>query len=371
MADQAVVAIAMSGGVDSSVAAALLVERGYPVFGIMLRLWSEPGNEGSNRCCTPDAINQARRVAAKLGIPFYAINAQEIFHEIVVQSFLDGYSNGVTPNPCVFCNRSIRWDFMLKHAQNMGAEKMATGHYARLLTDEDNRAHLHKGVDDRKDQSYVLSVLDQNQLQKTLLPLGSLTKVEVREQARRFGLSVADRSDSQDLCFLAGRDYRQFLSRYAPEVTRSGKIIDTSGKIVGEHQGLGYYTIGQRKGLGISSATAMYVLNKRIEENVLVVGQENELGNDLLIADEVNWISGIPPRGAFTALVKIRYKALPVEANICPLEDGQTVRVEFFHPARDITPGQRIVFYQDDEVLGGGTIRNANRKQFPTHGEGQ
>lgn len=255
------VAVAMSGGVDSSVAAALLVEQGYQVIGVMLRLWSEPGREGSNRCCTPDAMAQARRVAAQLKIPFYAINAQDIFRQVVVDYFFEGYRSGITPNPCLLCNRYIRWDYLLKHVQAMGAEKMATGHYARLRV-ANNRVKLLKGLDENKDQSYVLSVLNQDQLQHTLLPIGEYTKPQVRQFARDFGLPVAERQDSQDLCFLAGQNYRDFLVRHAPDVLRTGKIMTTKGQVVGEHHGLGFYTIGQRKGLGIYSSHPYYVVDK-------------------------------------------------------------------------------------------------------------
>lgn len=349
------VAVAMSGGVDSSVAAALLVEQGYQVIGVMLRLWSEPGREGSNRCCTPDAMAQARRVAAQLKIPFYAINAQDIFRQVVVEYFFEGYRSGITPNPCLLCNRYIRWDYLLKHVQAMGAEKMATGHYARLRV-ANNRVKLLKGLDENKDQSYVLSVLNQDQLQHTLLPIGEYTKPQVRQFARDFGLPVAERQDSQDLCFLAGQNYRDFLVRHAPDVLRTGKIMTTKGQVVGEHHGLGFYTIGQRKGLGIYSSHPYYVVDKIPEENILIVGEESELSFSGLVADGVNWIAEEPPANQFRAEVKIRYKARLVPATI-EVIDEKTVQVRFDHPLRDVTPGQRAVFYDGDEVIGGGMIR--------------
>lgn len=352
------VAIAMSGGVDSSVAAALLVEQGYQVIGVMLRLWSEPGKEDSNRCCTPDSMAQARRIAAQLKIPFYPINAQQMFRQVVVEHFFEGYRSGITPNPCLLCNRYIRWDFMLKYVQAMGAEKMATGHYARLRVANSGSIKLLKGLDENKDQSYVLSVLSQDQLQHTLFPVGEYTKSQVRQFAREFGLPVAERQDSQDLCFLAGEDYRDFLKRNAPDVIKPGKIITTRGQIVGEHDGLGFYTIGQRKGLSIRATHPYYVIDKNVQENLLIVGEVSELKFTGLIAEGVNWIGETPPAPRFSADIKIRYKARFVPANIEVLDD-RTVYVRFEQIVRDVTPGQRAVFYQGEEVVGGGTIRKA------------
>ncbi len=353
--ERPMVAVAMSGGVDSSVAAALLVEQGYPVIGLMLRLWSEPGKESQNKCCTPDAMAQARRVAAQLSIPFYAIDAQQTFKDVVVDYFLEGYSRGVTPNPCLMCNRHIRWGTLMNYAFEMGAEKFATGHYAQTRVNSNGQTELLKGVDERKDQSYVLSVLSQEQLSRTIFPVGGSTKPEIREIARRFGLSVASRPDSQDLCFLAGQDYREFLSHYAPQSVVPGKILDPDGNVVGEHQGLGFYTIGQRKGLGIFSERPLYVLGKNLTANELVVGPEQYLGQTLLEAEQVNWIAGTPPASEFRAQVKIRYKARLAEGTVFCSESDQ-VRVEFDEPLRDITPGQRVVLYQDDITLGGGVI---------------
>jgi tRNA-uridine 2-sulfurtransferase len=358
--DKPTVVVAMSGGVDSSVAAALLVERGYRVIGMMLRLWSEPGTEEENRCCAPDAMALARRVAASLGIPFYAVDVQERFYETVVQSFIDGYSQGVTPNPCVVCNRQIRWGFLLERAQAFGADFMATGHYARLLRMQDEsggeQVRLLRGLDVAKDQSYVLSALSQEQLRQSLFPVGEFAKPVVRDLARKFNLPVASRADSQDLCFLANRDYRAFLNRHVPQVGKPGPIVNTAGDVVGEHQGLAFYTIGQRKGLGLASPEPLYVLDKKLTSNTLVVGPENELGRKELLAADLNWISGQPPVEALRVKTKIRYKAAEVWATLSPFAEDQ-VRVEFDQPLRDITPGQRVVFYQEDECLGGGTIQ--------------
>ncbi len=360
MTAKPLVVAAMSGGVDSSVTAALLVEQGYQVIGMMLRLWSEPGREESNRCCTPDAMAQARKVAQKLEIPFYAIDVRHRFRESVVQSFLDGYQRGETPNPCVVCNQQIRWGALYEQARIVGAEYMATGHYARVRQNEDGSSILLKGVDEGKDQSYVLSVLSQEQLRHSLFPVGEYHKHDVRELAHKYDLTSADRPDSQDLCFLAGEDYRSFLARSAPETVRPGPIVDIHGNKLGEHQGLAFYTIGQRKGLGISSPLPLYVIEKRSNRNELLVGDAAELGSETLTAGEVNWVNGRPPAEhtgslEFDGEVKIRYKASPVAARIALLSD-ERVRVQFNCPLRDITPGQRAVFYQGERCLGGGTI---------------
>jgi tRNA-specific 2-thiouridylase len=353
------VVVAMSGGVDSSVAAALLVEQGYDVVGMMLRLWSEPGKEDLNRCCTPDAMMMARRVAAKLGIPFYVIDVREKFREWVVGAFIQGYVAGMTPNPCLVCNRRIRWGVLLQQALSLGAEWLATGHYARIGQDERGRFLLLRSLDTSKDQSYVLSVLGQEELRHTLLPIGEFTKPQVRDLARKYGLPVAERSESQDLCFLAGEDYRDFLMRHAPEAFRPGLIVNRRGEVLGEHKGLAFYTIGQRKGLGIASSQPLYVIDKDLQQNLLIVGPQEDLGKRVLHAAPVNWILGEPPAEQFRAQVKIRYTASPLDATIV-IETPQQVRVEFDQPVRDITPGQRAVFYQDDLVLGGGMIISAS-----------
>ena len=254
------VAVAMSGGVDSSVAAALLKERGYAVVGMMLRLWSEPGTEDSNRCCTPDAMALARRVAAKLDIPFYVVDAKEIFRKTVVQTFLDGYASGETPNPCLICNRQIRWTFLLEHALALGADLMATGHYARLAWSTDGRVQLRRATDATKDQSYVLHVLDQARLKRALFPVGDYLKRDIRVLAGQYGLPTASRKESQDLCFLAGGNYRDFLRRNSANMPRPGPIVDRGGRVLGEHAGLANYTIGQRKGIGVAGPFPLYVI---------------------------------------------------------------------------------------------------------------
>jgi len=346
----------MSGGVDSSVAATLLKQQGHEVIGMMLRLWSEPGKEDSNRCCTPDAMAQARRVAARLDIPFYVVDAKEVFKQTIVKFFLDGYAQGGTPNPCLMCNRHIRWEFLLNHALALGAEYMATGHYVRRRVAADGHIELLKAVDPAKDQSYVLHVMTQEKLAHALFPVGDYPKPEIRRIAAEAGLVSASRPDSQDLCFLAGDDYRNFIARNAPEIAVAGQIVTSDGTVLGEHQGLPYYTIGQRKGLGLSSPQPLYVLAKDPASNALVVGPLEELGQSELLALNVNWPGGMVPPGPFKAQVKIRYTAREAPAEVTPLDDGAKVRVRFDTPQRDITPGQAAVFYDTDTVIGGGVI---------------
>lgn len=345
----------MSGGVDSSVAAALLVEQGYEVIGIMLRLWSEPGLEAFNRCCTPEAMGLARRVAASLDIPFYVYDVRETFHQNIVQFFIDGYAQGVTPNPCMMCNRHIRFGALLQHAQTLGADFLATGHYARLRQADNGKSQLYRAVDHSKDQSYVLSVLNQAQLAQAMFPVGEFTKPEIRAVAERFGLPTASRPDSQDLCFLAGGDYRDFLHRHKPELEVAGPILTTNGQELGRHTGLAGYTIGQRKGLGIAAPQPLYVLHKDLARNALIVGTREELGTDELWTAPVHWISGKAPEGPFRAEVKIRYTAREVWGTVTPLDAGGA-HVRFETPLRDITPGQAAVFFDQDQVLGNGII---------------
>ena len=350
------VVVAMSGGVDSSVAAVLLKQQGYDVTGMMLRLWSEPGKEDSNRCCTPDSMAQARRVAATLDIPFYVIDAKEIFHKTVVAYFLEGYANGQTPNPCLACNRQIRWEFLLNHALALGADFMATGHYARKQVTPEGVQQLLKAVDPAKDQSYVLHVLTQEKLAKALFPIGEYKKSEIRQIAEEHGLSVAKRPDSQDLCFLAGEDYREFLQRNGSQMLTSGEVVNRAGKVLGRHNGLPNYTIGQRKGLGLTSSEPLYVLAKDTASNTLIVGEASELGTTELLAVNVNWTCGTGLLEPFRAFVKTRYTAAPAPAEVTPLSEPTQVKIRFDAPQRDLTPGQAAVFYADDMVIGGGLI---------------
>ncbi len=266
-----------------------------------------------------------------------------------------GYARGETPNPCLVCNRHIRWEFLFDHARAMGADFMATGHYVRLER-EGGRVKLLKGVDPAKDQSYVLHVLTQDKLARALFPVGDYPKSEIRAMAAQMGLAAARRPDSQDLCFLAGDDYRNFLQRHAPQVNRPGPIVTREGRVLGEHSGLANYTIGQRKGLNLASPAPLYVLEKRAAENVLVVGPAEQLGAQQLLAVHVNWTSGEIPAAPFRAMVKSRYTARETPGLVTPLDNGTRVMVQFDVPQRDITPGQAAVFYDGDLVLGGGLI---------------
>lgn len=356
------VVVAMSGGVDSSVSAAMLKEQGYEVIGMMMRLWSEPGKETENRCCTVDSMNLARRIAAQLDIPFYAIDAKDVFRSTVVEYFMDGYSEGITPNPCLVCNRRIRWEFLLKRALALGADFMATGHYARLRSADgrERRAgsgetELLKARDHHKDQSYVLHVLNQGQLVHAMFPLGEYTKPQVRELARKYNLPVAERSDSQDLCFLGAGSYQEFLERNIPTIINPGAIINKTGLEIGQHRGLAFYTIGQRRGLGIASDQPLYVIEKDIQQNTLIVGRLEELGDDELIAKDVNWITGSAPSEAIEAEIKIRYQSRFAKGLVTPLPDKR-MHIKFDESMRDITPGQAAVIYNGDICLGGGII---------------
>jgi tRNA-specific 2-thiouridylase len=356
MKQKPVVAIAMSGGVDSSVAAALLVAQGYSVIGMMLKLWNEQESDQSNRCCTPDSIALARRVASIISIPFYVLDARQIFYDHVIQSFIDGYAHNATPNPCVVCNRSIRWEFLLDHALSAGADFLATGHYARVIHPSEHVYQLLRGVDPSKDQSYVLHVLTQDQLKHALFPLGEFTKQEVRQMAHQYNLPSADRPDSQDLCFLgANGDYRRFLARYAPQTLNPGPIINLQEKVLGTHQGLAFFTVGQRKGINISSPVPIYVLAKDSVQNALIVGTREESFQDHLIAHHANWIDGNPPSAAFNASIKIRYNAHRTVGKVSIIDDS-SFSVEFEKPVTDITPGQSAVLYNGDICLGGGVI---------------
>ena len=359
------VVVAMSGGVDSSVAAALLVEQGYEVIGVMLRLWSEPLSPtlgggtvaaATNRCCSVESVHDARGVADKLGIPFYVLNAEETFEREVVRPFIATYAAGRTPNPCLSCNRQIRFGYLLNYAvRTLDARYLATGHYARIQCAEDGRYQLWRGADRGKDQSYVLSVLGQADLAQALFPVGAYTKPQVRALAAERGLPTAARVESQDLCFVADGDYRRFLADNAPEAMRPGPILDTRGRQLGVHAGLPGYTIGQRGGLGIAAAQPLYVLALDTTRNALIVGTGAELGQNWLRAGSINWIDGEPPSASFEAEVQIRYRATPAAATVTPLAGGDA-EVQFAAALRDITPGQGVVFYEGERCLGGGTI---------------
>jgi tRNA-specific 2-thiouridylase len=359
----------MSGGVDSSVAAALLLRRGFEVVGVMLRLWSEEAlgkrddlldQRPGNRCCTLDAVNDARAVADVLGIPFYVLDAITPFYDAVVAPFIRAYGDGQTPNPCLYCNRSIRFGHLWRRAELLGADALATGHYARLRTTATGGSELLRGVDASKDQSYALSLVSGHVLARVIFPLGELTKPQVRELAADFSLPTASRQESQDLCFVADGDYRRFLQRHSPESLNPGPIVDSRGQVLGRHAGLAFFTIGQRGGLGIAATHPLYVLAKRPGGNTLVVGPAEELGANWLCTYPANWISAWSPGVTRTLQVQLRYRARPVEAQVSVNQDA-TAEVALSEFVRDVTPGQCAAFYDGPVCLGGGIIKESAR----------
>jgi len=354
------VIVALSGGVDSTMAAALLLKQGYEVIGIHLRTWRSMDEHAQSGA--KDSSHMARTVCAQLGIEFHEIDIREEFYKRVVGYFIQGYEAGLTPNPCVHCNRVMKWESLLAQANKHGAGHIATGHYARLERRANDKRVLRIARDVQKDQSYVLGLLGQEQLKRTLLPLGEFSKPDIRRLANDLGLKTADRPDSQDLCFLAGGDYRTFLALHAAHVIKPGEIWDQEGHILGMHLGLPYYTIGQRKGLRIAHPQPLYVIRKDLVNNRLVVGSRSELGDNRLVVSGVNWISGEVPAHELKVQVKIRYKATFASAILTPQLDGR-VELQFDHPLADITPGQFAVFYDDDIVLGAGMIELSEEKQ--------
>jgi tRNA-specific 2-thiouridylase len=346
------IVVGMSGGVDSSFAAAYLKEQGYDVIGIMLRLWAEEGQEELNRCCSPDAMIMARRVAALLDIPFYVVDARTEFRAQVVEYFLRGYAQGITPNPCIVCNTEIRWKMLLNQADKFGAAGISTGHYARIVRDSQN-THLLHGLDGKKDQSYVLSMLPREFLEKTHLPVGDFLKEQVRAKCASWGLPTANRPDSQDLCFLGELDYHQFLEKYAPGQNLPGEIVSLDGKVLGSHTGLAHFTIGQRKGLRIAYKYPYYVVAKEYPTNRLFVGGKEDTLVAKLDLVNVNWLEP-PISRELMGEVKVRYSSTP-RKGLVHLED-KSVHVVFDEPVADVAPGQIAAIYQDQICLGGGII---------------
>ena len=359
------VVVAMSGGVDSSVAAAILTQEGYQVIGVTMQIWpsdkqaSEVDRFGG--CCGFGAIDDAKRVAYKLGIRHYVINLRDIFSQKVIADFCQEYSLGRTPNPCIRCNRYIKFDALLERAKGLGADFVATGHHARIEKDEaKGRYLLKKGIDQRKDQSYVLYPLTQEQLGHTLLPIGHFTKQRVREIAGELGLPVAAKPESQEICFIPDDNYPRFLKEYIPQAVKPGPILDEQGSTLGEHRGILFYTIGQRKGLGISAKEPLYVTAINQERNAIVVGSKQAAYGNELIASGLNWITIARLEQPRTVKAKIRYRHKEAEAAIAPLDENK-VYVKFKEPQMAITPGQAIVFYDGDTVVGGGTIEQVRK----------
>jgi len=353
------VAVAMSGGVDSSVTAALLKEQGYEVIGISMRVWDPTAffaeTECDNQtCCSPDDVRDAGRIADQLAIPFYVVDFEQEFRRLVVDDFVGEYYAGRTPNPCARCNRLVKFGLLLDKAVELGADFMATGHYARIERGEDGCYQLLKGRDPKKDQSYFLFGLTQAQLSRSMFPLGSLTKPEVRELAARFDLRVAEKKESQEICFIPDDDYVRFIEAERDLGDLSGDIVTIDGTVVGRHKGAHRYTVGQRRGLGIAWKEPLYVLGVDAVRRRVVVGTKEELYRSELSAADLNWIMPLPDK-EFATSCRIRYRHQPVPCRVAPLA-GDRVTVRFQEPEKSITPGQAVVFYDDDRVLGGGWI---------------
>ena len=347
----------MSGGVDSSVAAALLAESGHDVIGLSMQLYDQrDGESGYGSCCSLDDLHDAGRVARRLNIPHYIVNFEQEFQRTVVSNFVDEYVAGRTPIPCAHCNSDLKFATLLDRSMAYGAESVATGHYARIGMDEGSgRYVLRRGLDAAKDQSYFLFSLTQEQLSRASFPVGELSKDAVRGVARRLGLSVADKPDSQEICFVPDGDYAAFIERRTGDLDSGGAIVSESGTVLGRHGGVHRFTIGQRKGLGIAAPEPMYVLQLRPADKTVVVGPRPQLERTTLTASQVNWIAGAPPAGPLRVTAQIRHRHQPASGTVLPIGNNQA-SMEFDAPVIAITPGQAVVFYADDVVIGGGWI---------------
>lgn len=349
--------IAMSGGVDSTVAAALMIKAGYECVGVTMKLHDTEIEDavGLKTCCSQSDIEDARSAAYKLGMPYYVFNFSDEFRDKVIEPFIDSYNCGRTPNPCIECNRYMKFDKLLQRADIMGCDKIVTGHYARICFDGEKYI-MKKGVNEAKDQSYVLWFMTQELLSRTLLPLGEYAdKAEVRALAGELALGNAEKPDSQDICFVPDGDYAAFIERETGEKAKGGSFEDLEGKVLGCHKGIVRYTIGQRKGLGIAAKQPLYVIKKDVENNKVILGPDTALWSSSLRACGFNWMSGETPEGELRCSARTRYHAPETPCTAKVLEDG-TVSVEFDSPVRAITPGQAVVLYDGDIVLGGGVI---------------
>jgi tRNA-specific 2-thiouridylase len=349
------VVVAMSGGVDSSVAAALLAEQGHDVIGLSMQLYDQRGGETFGSCCTLDDLYDARRVATAIGIPHYILNFERQFADTVISNFVREYASGRTPLPCAHCNSDLKFSTLLERAIGFGADHVATGHYARVERRDDGVWLLKRSADREKDQSYFLFSLTQGQLARARFPVGDLTKPRVRDEARRLGLNVAEKPDSQEICFIPGGDYASFVAKKQPEVARTGAIVNADGQKLGEHNGVHHYTVGQRKGLGIAAPAPLYVLKLEPSTSTVVVGPRDALERTTLTASDVNWISCEPPASWVAVTAQIRHRHKPAAARVRALDDRRAELV-FDTPQAAITPGQAVVFYDDDVVVGGGWI---------------
>ena len=349
------VVVAMSGGVDSSVAAALLAEQGHDVIGLSMQLYSQ-GEAGAHfgSCCTLDDLNDARRVASVVGFPHYVLNLERQFQETVISNFVDEYASGRTPLPCAHCNSDLKFSTLLERAYGFGAATVATGHYARVER-TDGRWVLKRSLDRDKDQSYFLFPLTQDQLASAMFPVGSLTKPQVRREAHRLALQVADKPDSQEICFVPDGDYASFVAKKAPGVAQSGAIVAENGEQLGRHSGIHRFTIGQRKGLGISGPAPKYVLRIDADTGDVTVGPKSALDRATLTASGVNWVAVDAPSTWLPVTAQIRHRHAPAAARVRALDSGRA-ELAFDAPQSAITPGQAVVFYQDDVVVGGGWI---------------
>jgi tRNA-uridine 2-sulfurtransferase len=356
------VVVGMSGGVDSSATAALLLGQGYDVVGITLKLWPQDCvSRAEDKCCGPQAVTDARAVCHKLGVPYYLIDEAEEFEKKVIHYFAQEYKAGRTPNPCVMCNQNLKFGRLIERAEQLGAGYIATGHFARLEKSADGaRTLLKRGRDQRKDQSYFLFSLRQDQLSRALFPLGDKTKSDTREVARHCSLKTADKEESMEICFVPDKDYGRFLQQAHLAEKHKGEIVDLHGHVLGHHEGIEFYTIGQRKGLGISSTKPLYVVELDPGQNRVVVGDETALECDEFTVDRCNWIPFDRLEAPLEVTAKIRYNHPGTAATVTPVENGRT-KVKLHTPQRAITPGQAAVFYQDDVVLGGGWIMRAEK----------
>lgn len=352
------VVVGMSGGVDSSVAAYLLKEQGYDVIGVTMRIWQEERDDsdsGNQGCCGISAVDDARRVADRLGIPYYVMDFRKEFKEKVIDYFLSEYANGRTPNPCIACNRYVKWETLLNRSMEIGADYIATGHYARIDRLPNGRFAVKTSVTAKKDQTYALYNLTQEQLSRTLMPVGEYTKEEIRQIAKDVGLMVADKPDSQDICFVPDNDYAGFIERSGTISSGCGNFVDTDGNVLGSHKGIYHYTVGQRKGLNLSMGHPVFVREIRPQTNEVVLGDNEELFTDRLVADHMNFMSVEDINGDLRIFAKIRYNHKGAWATVRKISNDR-IECVFDEPVRAVTPGQAVVFYDGDYVMGGATI---------------